>query len=108
MTNAARTLQYLAEFLGVFFLAMVILVYGGTTCGGLAIGFTLAGVIFGLGYMSGGHFNPAVSMMFMVKGDIDWIDFMFYLVVQCAGALCAYGIFKSALINGFSAPSQGK
>lgn len=41
-----------------------------------------------LGPISGAHFNPAVTLVFRVKGEISNADTLAYITVQLAGALC--------------------
>ena len=56
--------KLVAEFLGTMFFLYVILVTGDA----VAIGLALTAVIFILGKTSGGHFNPAVSVMMAAAG----------------------------------------
>lgn len=92
--------KYFAEFLGTFWL-----VFGG--CGSavlaaafpeLGIGFTGVSLAFGLtvltgayafGHISGGHFNPAVSVGLWVGGRFDAKDLIPYIVAQVIGATVA-------------------
>ena len=89
-----------AEFFGTFWL-----VFGG--CGAavlaaafpeLGIGFTGVALAFGLtvltmayavGGISGGHFNPAISLGLAVAGRFGWKDLIPYWVAQVAGAIVA-------------------
>lgn len=41
-----------------------------------------------LGPISGAHFNPAVTLVFRVKGEINSADTLAYIAVQLGGALC--------------------
>lgn len=41
-----------------------------------------------LGPISGAHFNPAVTLVFRMKGEINSADTLAYIAVQLAGALC--------------------
>lgn len=77
--------KLLAEFLGTF-----LLVFGGTgsavlaaTFPHLGIGFAGVALAFGLtvltgvyafGPISGGHFNPAVSLGLAVAGRFSWVE----------------------------------
>jgi aquaporin Z len=55
---------------------------------GLAVGFTVAGGAFAVGSISGGSFNPAVSLGAATAGLFSWSTLWVYLVVQFgAGAL---------------------
>jgi glycerol uptake facilitator-like aquaporin len=40
-----------------------------------------------LGPVSGAHFNPAVSLVFAVRGTFPWRDVLPYIIVQCAGGI---------------------
>ena len=62
--------KYITEFIGTFFLVLII-----TLCviteqqmAPLAIGGTLAVMVFMGGHISGGHYNPAVSMAALLRG----------------------------------------
>lgn len=59
----------------------------------LAIGAALMVVVFAGGYISGGHFNPAVSTAAMVRGKLPSSDFVPYVVAQALGAIVAALIF---------------
>src|SRR5438309_1702369 len=89
-----------AEFFGTFWL-----VFGG--CGaavlaaafpGLGIGFAGVALAFGLtvltmayavGHISGGHFNPAVSVGLATAGKFSWSELPGYVVAQLAGSIVA-------------------
>ncbi|WP_436905722.1 aquaporin Z [Acinetobacter johnsonii] len=92
--------KYLAEFIGTFWL-----VFGG--CGSaifaaafpelgigflgvaLAFGLTVLTGAFALGHISGGHFNPAVSVGLWVGGRFDTKDLIPYVVSQVVSAVLA-------------------
>lgn len=92
--------KYLAEFIGTFWL-----VFGG--CGSaifaaafpelgigflgvaLAFGLTVLTGAFALGHISGGHFNPAVSVGLWIGGRFDTKDLIPYVVSQVVGAVLA-------------------
>lgn len=96
-----------AEFFGTFWL-----VFGG--CGSavlaaafpeLGIGFVGVSLAFGLtvltmayavGGISGGHFNPAVSLGLAIGGRFAWKELVPYWIAQIAGAIVA----AAALVNG--------
>ena len=46
------------------------------------------------GGISGGHFNPAVSVMMAVKGKLKYADLVPYVVAQVLGGLLALEISK--------------
>jgi aquaporin Z len=74
---------YLAEFLGAFLLVTSFLFTGNW----LAIGLTLAGIVFVIGNVSGGHVNPAVSVAMYMKGSLSSTELIGYIVAQVLGAV---------------------
>jgi aquaporin Z len=88
--------KYLAEFLGtfilVFFGSMAILGVGGAAGAAeivaIAFGFGLALLagIWAVGHVSGGHFNPAVTLGMVLDGRTSFADAIGYWVGQFAGA----------------------
>jgi aquaporin Z len=85
--------KYLAEFIGTFFLVLTI---GCTvlpaTAGvipPLAIGAVLMVMIFAGGHISGGHFNPAVTLAVFLRGKCDAKDVVPYWIAQLAAAAAA-------------------
>ncbi|MGB2591435.1 MAG: aquaporin Z [Candidatus Acidiferrum sp.] len=89
-----------AEFIGTFWL-----VFGG--CGAalfdaaypqlgigflgvaLAFGLTVLTMVYAVGHISGGHFNPAVSVGLAFGKRLPWADLIPYIVAQVLGALLA-------------------
>ncbi|MFJ2544254.1 MIP/aquaporin family protein [Microbacterium sp. NPDC087589] len=55
----------------------------------LAIGFTLAVLVFSTGHISGAHLNPAVSVGVFLRGGLSVVDFISYLVAQFVGGALA-------------------
>ena len=53
----------------------------------LPTGAILVVLITILGPISGAHFNPAVSLVFALKRDIDWSMAAFYVIAQIAGGI---------------------
>src|SRR4030081_2528874 len=85
--------KYVAEFIGTFFLVLTI---GCTVIGNgvgplapLAIGSALMLMIFAGGYISGGHFNPAVTLGVWLRGKCETKDVVPYMVSQTIGAVLA-------------------
>ncbi len=58
----------------------------------LAFGLTVLTMAYAVGGISGGHFNPAVSLGLAVAGKFKWSEFAPYVIAQCAGALLAGGV----------------
>ena len=82
--------KLLAEFLGTMFFLYVILATGDA----VAIGLALIAVIFILGKKSGGHFNPAVSVMMAAAGKVSMKELAPYVIAQIAGGLAALELYK--------------
>jgi aquaporin Z len=58
----------------------------------LAFGLTVLTMAYAVGGISGGHFNPAVSLGLAVAGKFKWSEFVPYVVAQSMGACAAGGI----------------
>ena len=123
----ALSTKLLAEFLGTF-----LLVFGG--CGSavlaaafphLGIGFAGVALAFGLtvltgcyafGPISGGHFNPAVSLGCAVAGRLSWGELAPYIVAQVIGAVVASSVLyviasggpDFSLTGGFASNGYGQ
>jgi len=85
--------KYITEFIGTFFLVLAV----GLTGNPLAIGAVLMVMIYAGGHISGGHYNPAVTLAVLIRGRISTGDAMVYMGSQLAGAVAAalvIGIFK--------------
>lgn len=119
--------RLLAELLGTFWL-----VFGG--CGSavlaaaypdlgigflgvaLAFGLTVLTMVYAVGGISGGHFNPAVSVGLTVAGRLPARDLIPYVVAQVVGAIIASTILyfvasgkaDFSVANGFAANGYGE
>tara|TARA_B100001027_G_C16157395_1_gene280972 strand:- start:15 stop:290 length:276 start_codon:yes stop_codon:yes gene_type:complete len=82
--------KYLVEFLGTLFFLFVIIAIGNP----LAIGAALSIAIILGGKISGGNFNPAVSIMMTAAGKLPLTDLLPYILAQVAGGLCALELSK--------------
>ena len=82
--------KYVVEFLGTMLLMFTIL----TTGNYLAIGAALAVAILLGGAISGGAFNPAVSISLYAAGKLSKNDLIPYIIVEILGALAAFGIYS--------------
>ncbi len=81
-----------AEAIGTF--VLVVLGVGAAFFGGgdvaaigLAFGIAIVAMVYAFGRVSGGHFNPAVSVGAALGGRISWKDAGLYSAAQCVGAL---------------------
>jgi aquaporin Z len=84
--------KYLVEFIGTFFLVATVgfSVRSGSNLAPIAIGGVLMVMIFAGGHVSGGHYNPAVSLAAFIRGKLSGGDLLPYWVAQvAAGAVAA-------------------
>ena len=112
-----------AEFFGTFWL-----VFGGCgtalyACGlpdvgvgyvgvSMAFGLTVLTMAYAVGHISGGHFNPAVTIGLACGGRFKWSEVAQYIVSQLIGgiaaAACLYIIFKETSTVGFASNGYGE
>jgi aquaporin Z len=90
--------KYIAECIGTFFLVLTI---GCTVIGNgagalapLAIGSALMVMIFAGGHVSGGHFNPAVTLGVWLRGKCETKDVAPYMVAQIVAGVVAALVVK--------------
>ena len=82
----------------------------------LAFGLTVLTMVYAVGHISGGHFNPAVSVGLAVAGRFSWGELIPYVIAQVVGAiagaiiiyLIASGNADFSLANGFAANGYGE
>lgn len=58
----------------------------------MAFGLTVLTMAYAVGGISGGHFNPAVSLGLAVGGRFGWNELLPYWIAQVVGAFCAAGM----------------
>lgn len=103
--------RYAAEFIGTFMLVFlgtgaVVIAKADTLTIGLAFGLTVTVMAYAFGGVSGGHFNPAVSIAMMINKRLEAKDGVFYIVSQFLGAIVASGLL-SVLINALDLSRTG-
>ena len=97
--------RYLAEFSGTFLMVLL-------GCGSVALGWSSFAVSLTFGFavftaiiifqpISGAHLNPAVSIAFAAKGDLEREALPGYIIAQCIGAWIAAMI----VVAGSTVPS---
>ncbi len=109
--------KLIVEFIGTFFLVLVIGLVGyhevlfqsPQVLAPIGIGVILMVMVYMGGPVSGGHYNPAVTLGVLLSKKISSGDAVKYMLVQLLGAIAAavvfYIIFKSTL--GSPAPARG-
>lgn len=108
--------KLLAEFIGTLMLLATVVgsgIMGDTLAAGndavalwgntAATGAILVVLILVFGPISGAHFNPAVTLVFLARGDINRGDAAAYLLMQIVGAiagvLLAHAMFDMSLVQ---------
>lgn len=80
--------KVIAEFIGTF--TFLLAIAGASTSGSplkqISLALTLGLMILTLGGISGGHFNPAVSIYFFAKKDLSFGQLVAYVAAQLTGA----------------------
>jgi aquaporin Z len=88
--------KYLTEFIGTFFLVLTVgcsVLFGGPhVVPPLAIGSALMVMVYAGGHISGGHYNPAVTLGVWLRGRCPAKEVLPYWVAQLLGALCASAV----------------
>lgn len=89
-------MKFIYEFIGTFFLMLTV---GMTVVNPptshpefwapIAIGSILAVMVFAGGHISGGHYNPAVSLAVFLRKKISFENMLIYWIVQFVGAIAA-------------------
>ena len=99
-----------AEFFGTFWLVLggtgtAVLAGGGVGTLGisLAFGLTVLTMVYAVGNISGGHFNPAVSIGLWAGGRFPGKDLFPYIIAQVIGAIAASGVLY-LIVSGKAGP----
>lgn len=83
----------LVEFIGAFFLVLTIgcssFPNSQNSFPPMAIGFILMVMVYAGGHVSGGHYNPAVSLAAAIRGALSWKDLIPYIIAQAIGGVLA-------------------
>ena len=104
--------KYLVEVIGTFFLVFTVgaAVRSGASLAPVAIGAVLMVMIFAGGHVSGGHFNPAVTLAVWLRGKCDAKDVVPYWIAQLAAgvvaALIVVAIFGRPLLGAALHPTE--
>ena len=103
--------KFIAEFIG----TMVLVILGcgtamlvgcdaangsGYLLTALAFGLTIVAMAYSIGNISGCHINPAVSLGFLITGELTVLEFISYVIAQCLGALAGSGILAAIFTLG--------
>lgn len=86
--------KYIVEFIGTYFLVLTI----GLSGNPLAIGGVLVAMVYMGGYISGAHYNPAITLGILIQKKIKAKQAGFYMLIQLVAALLAAATYQ--LVHG--------
>ncbi len=94
--------NYLVEFIGTFFLVFTVgsavLIQPQGMIPAIAIGFALMIMVYAGGPISGGHYNPAVSLAAAIRGALPAKELIPYMIAQVIGGIAAISIVRHMIV----------
>jgi len=100
--------KYVVELIGTFFLVLTVgctvISPGAGDLAPIAIGAALMVMIFAGGHISGGHYNPAVTLGVWMRGKCETKDLIPYWVAQLVGAAAAAGVVRYLKASAMTSP----
>lgn len=96
--------RYLVEGIGTFFLTLAVAM----TAYPLSIGLMFAAMIYFGGHISGGHYNPAISLSLFLRKKLSSEHLGWYVVAQTVGAFIAAELFYVLIQSPLSFPIQSE
>lgn len=101
--------KYVVEFIGTFFLVLVVglsvIDPGAGALAPLAIGSVLMVMVYAGGYISGGHYNPAVTLGVWMRGKCEGKDVPWYMIAQFIGGAIAALVVLALKVNSTVLPA---
>jgi aquaporin Z len=99
VSGPRSSVKYVVEAIGTFFLVFTVgaAVGSGSPLAPLGIGAVLMVMIYAGGHLSGGHYNPAVTMAVLVRRRIRLRDAVGYWVVQFGAGLLAAVVVRTVV-----------
>jgi len=99
--------RLIAEVIGTFLLVIGVIgtalftaPYNGPLAVALAIGLAVLIGAYAFGPVSGGHFNPAVTLGVAAAGKLPWRDVLPYIVAQLVGGIAASSLLALIAATG--------
>jgi aquaporin Z len=120
MTEYSLVQRLAAELMGTFWLVLggcgsAVLAAGVADVGigylgvAVAFGLTVLTMAYAVGHVSGGHFNPAVTVGLAAGGRFSWKEVPAYVIIQVVAAIAAAAVLLviASGVDGFSASESG-
>jgi aquaporin Z len=120
MTDYSLVQRLAAELMGTFWLVLggcgsAVLAAGVADVGigylgvAVAFGLTVLTMAYAVGHVSGGHFNPAVTVGLAAGGRFSWKEVPAYVLIQVVAAIAAAAVLLviASGVDGFSASESG-
>jgi glycerol uptake facilitator-like aquaporin len=100
MVWSRETSELVAEFVGTFLFVLTITLatIGIGSLAPLAIGFMLMAMVFTFGYISGGHFNPAITFATFITRHTSLRKLIKYVIVQVLAGILST-LYASAIVG---------
>lgn len=111
--NGTETRKYVVEFIGTFVLVLTVgcTVLGHADLAPLAYGASLMIMVYAGSHISGGHYNPAVSLAAYLRGRLSSGDLIRYWVAQLlagfVAAFVAQFLINPAVVSPLSLTGRG-
>ena len=104
--------KYICEFIGTMMLTLIacgvaVVSNGNLVATAFAFGFVIIAAAYSVGTISGGHFNPAVSLSMFFTKKINVKDLICYIIAQVAGAFVGSLLLGVLLGSNFSLGANG-
>src|SRR3954465_13025433 len=99
VSGPRASVKYAVEAIGTFFLVFTVGAAGGggSSLAPLGIGAVLMVMVYAGGHLSGGHYNPAVTMAVLVRRRIRLRDAIGYWIVQFGAGLLAAVVVRTVV-----------
>lgn len=98
-TFSEKAAPYICEFMGTFMLTFTFATCQLELLPATAIGAALVVITYAVGFVSGGHLNPAVSLAFMFSRKMPVAQCVYYMVLQLTAGLVAGFFFELVFLE---------
>merc|ERR1712054_654161 len=79
--------EFLATLLFVYVCVGTVVGGGSVVANAMAFGLTISVLVHGVGHISGGHINPAVTVALVATKRVHWLRGLLYVLAQVIGGI---------------------